>query len=58
VEGPQAIDGTWSFEPAVEGTTVTFVAAGELRAAMRLVEPLIKRVAGSPVRSQSPKPKA
>jgi uncharacterized protein YndB with AHSA1/START domain len=44
VEGPQPIDGTWSFEPTGAGTTVTFVAAGELRGPMRLLAPLIRRV--------------
>jgi uncharacterized protein YndB with AHSA1/START domain len=44
VEGPQPIDGTWSFEPTGAGTTVTFVAAGELQGPMRLLAPLIGRV--------------
>jgi uncharacterized protein YndB with AHSA1/START domain len=41
VEGPQPIDGTWTFEPADSGTRVHFVAAGELRGAMRFVTPLV-----------------
>jgi carbon monoxide dehydrogenase subunit G len=44
VEGPYPIDGTWSFEPEGEGTRVHFVAEGELRGAMRIVQPVMKRM--------------
>lgn len=44
VEGPQPIDGTWSFEPDAEGTKVSFAADGELRGAMRILQPLMKRM--------------
>jgi uncharacterized protein YndB with AHSA1/START domain len=44
VEGPYAIDGTWSFEPEGEGTRVHFVAEGPLRGAMRVLEPLFRRL--------------
>jgi uncharacterized protein YndB with AHSA1/START domain len=42
VEGPQPIDGTWSFEPDGDGTRVHFVGEGELRGPMRLLQPLAK----------------
>ena len=42
VEGPYPIDGTWSFEPDGDGTRVHFVAAGELRGAMRILQPVTK----------------
>ncbi len=44
VEGPQPIDGTWSFEPDGAGTLVHFVAEGELRGAMRILQPVAKRM--------------
>ena len=44
VEGPYPIDGTWSFEPDGAGTRVLFVAEGELRGAMRLLQPVTKVV--------------
>jgi uncharacterized protein YndB with AHSA1/START domain len=44
VEGPYPIDGTWSFEPNGEGTRVRFVAAGEARGAMRVLQPVAKLV--------------
>lgn len=44
VEGPHLIDGTWSFEPSANGTRVSFVAEGDLRGPMRLLEPLVKRI--------------
>jgi uncharacterized protein YndB with AHSA1/START domain len=44
VEGPYPIDGTWSFESDNEGTRVHFVAAGELRGLMGLLQPLMKVV--------------
>lgn len=47
VEGPQPIDGTWTFEPDDRGTRVHFVAEGELRGPMRfisrLVAPILRR---------------
>ena len=42
VEGPQQIDGTWSFDPAGDGTRVTFVAEGDLRGPVRFVGPAVK----------------
>ena len=42
VEGPYPIDGTWSFEPDGEGTRVHFVADGELRGALRMLQPVAK----------------
>ena len=44
VEGPYPIDGTWSFEPDGEGTRVHFVAEGELRGVMGVLQPLAKLV--------------
>ncbi len=44
VEGPYAIDGTWSFEPDGNGTRVRFVAAGEARGVMRVLQPVAKLV--------------
>ena len=44
VEGPQPIDGTWSFEPDGDSTRVRFVAEGPLRGAMRLLGPLARRM--------------
>jgi len=44
VEGPYPVDGTWSFAPAAGGTRVDFVAEGELRGAMRLAGPIVRRV--------------
>lgn len=43
VEGPYPVDGTWTFRPEGSGTSVTFVAEGELSGVMRLGEPLFKR---------------
>jgi uncharacterized protein YndB with AHSA1/START domain len=43
VEGPYPVDGTWTFAPQGEATSVTFVAEGELSGLMRLGEPLVKR---------------
>jgi len=42
VDGPQPIDGTWSFEPDETGTRVHFVAEGQLRGPMRFAQPLLK----------------
>jgi len=44
IEGPQPIDGTWSLEPDQDGTRVTFMAEGELRGAVRYLQPLVKRL--------------
>jgi carbon monoxide dehydrogenase subunit G len=44
VEGPQPIDGTWTFEPDSAGTRVEFVAEGELRGFLRLIGPIARRV--------------
>jgi uncharacterized protein YndB with AHSA1/START domain len=44
VEGPQPIDGTWSFSPDGDGTRVDFVAEGRLRGPARLLAPVVKRV--------------
>jgi len=44
VEGPQPIDGTWTFTPTDGGTRVHFVARGPLRGAMRIVEPIVRRI--------------
>jgi carbon monoxide dehydrogenase subunit G len=44
VEGPYPIDGTWSFEPDGAGTRVNFTADGELQGAMRILQPLMKRL--------------
>ncbi len=42
VEGPYPIDGTWSFEPDGDGTRVHFVAGGEVRGVLRMLEPIAK----------------
>ena len=44
VEGPYPIDGTWSFELDGAGTRVNFTADGELHGAMRIAQPLMKRL--------------
>ena len=44
VEGPFPVDGTWSFEPDDSGTRVHFVADGQLRGVMRLLEPIVTRI--------------
>jgi carbon monoxide dehydrogenase subunit G len=44
VEGPYPIDGTWSFAPEGDGTGVHFVAEGELRGVLRLLQPVARRV--------------
>jgi carbon monoxide dehydrogenase subunit G len=46
VEGPYPIDGTWSFESDGDGTRVRFVAEGELRGVMRVLQPVTKLVMG------------
>jgi uncharacterized protein YndB with AHSA1/START domain len=43
VDGPYPVDGTWTFAADGTGTSVTFVAEGELRGVMRVAEPLLKR---------------
>jgi uncharacterized protein YndB with AHSA1/START domain len=44
VEGPQPIDGTWSFEPDGAGTKVRFTAEGEIRGPMRFITPIVQRL--------------
>ena len=44
VEGPQPIDGTWTFEPEGAGTKVGFEAEGELRGSMRFLAPIVQRL--------------
>lgn len=44
VEGPQPIDGTWTFEPDHDGTHVHFVAEGDLRGPLRMLGPIVKIV--------------
>ncbi len=46
VEGPYPIDGTWSFESDGDGTRVRFVAEGELRGVMRVLQPVTKLFMG------------
>jgi uncharacterized protein YndB with AHSA1/START domain len=46
VEGPYPVDGSWSFEPEGDGTRVRFVAEGELRGVMRLLQPVAKLMLG------------
>jgi uncharacterized protein YndB with AHSA1/START domain len=46
VEGPYPIDGTWSFESDGDGTRVHFVAEGELRGVMRVLQPVMRLVMG------------
>jgi uncharacterized protein YndB with AHSA1/START domain len=43
-EGPYPVDGTWSFQSDGEGTRVHFVAEGELRGTLRLLQPLAVRL--------------
>lgn len=42
VQGPYPIDGTWTFAPHDQGTTVSFAADGELDGAMRYLEPVVR----------------
>jgi carbon monoxide dehydrogenase subunit G len=44
VEGPYPVDGTWTFEPAGDGTRVAFIAEGELTGLMKLLEPVASRL--------------
>jgi uncharacterized protein YndB with AHSA1/START domain len=44
VEGPYPIDGTWSFEADDRGTRVHFVADGELRGPIRVLQPVLRFV--------------
>jgi uncharacterized protein YndB with AHSA1/START domain len=44
VEGPYPVDGTWFFEPHGDGTRVRFVAEGEMRGVMRILQPVAKLV--------------
>ena len=43
VEGRYPIDGTWTFEPLGEETRVRFVATGELKGPLKLLQPLTER---------------
>lgn len=43
VEGPYPIDGTWTFEAVGDETRIRFVADGELKGAMKLLQPLTER---------------
>ncbi|HEY6524283.1 MAG TPA: SRPBCC family protein [Solirubrobacteraceae bacterium] len=43
VEGPCPVDGTWTFTRDADGTSVSFVAEGELSGLMRIGEPVVKR---------------
>jgi uncharacterized protein YndB with AHSA1/START domain len=42
VEGPHPVDGTWTFEPADGGTTVHFVAEGELNGLLGRLGPIAR----------------
>jgi carbon monoxide dehydrogenase subunit G len=44
VEGPQPIDGTWTFTAEGAGTRVHFVADGELRGFLRFLGPVARRM--------------
>lgn len=44
VEGPYPVDGTWIFAPEGDGTRVRFIAEGALTGAMKLVEPVARRL--------------
>jgi carbon monoxide dehydrogenase subunit G len=44
VEGPYPVDGDWSLEPDGGGTRVRFFAEGELRGAMRVLQPVVRRL--------------
>jgi uncharacterized protein YndB with AHSA1/START domain len=44
VEGPYPVDGTWSFSAVGTGTSVEFIAEGELRGMMRIAGPLVRRM--------------
>src|SRR5436190_12315403 len=46
VEGRFPVDGTWTLEPDGDGTRGHFVAEGELRGPMRLLQPLLVRNMG------------
>jgi len=43
VEGPYPIDGTWTFEAVGDETRIRFVADGELKGPMKLLQPLTER---------------
>jgi uncharacterized protein YndB with AHSA1/START domain len=43
VEGPQPVDGTWTFTPEGDGTRVHCVVEGELRGPTRLLAPIVRR---------------
>ena len=44
VEGPYPVDGSWTFDSHDTGTSVHFVAEGELTGLMRVLQPLAKRM--------------
>jgi carbon monoxide dehydrogenase subunit G len=46
VEGPYPVDGMWVLSAVGDGTRVEFVAEGPLNGAMRLAEPLVRRMMG------------
>jgi uncharacterized protein YndB with AHSA1/START domain len=43
VEGPQPVDGTWTFTPEGDGTRVHCVVAGDLRGPLRVLGPIVTR---------------
>ena len=45
-ERPHPLDGTWSFEPAGDGTRERFVAEGEMRGVPRFLAPVVRLVMG------------
>lgn len=44
VEGPQPIDGIWTFDPEGDGTRARFQAEGRLRGPLLLLTPVVKRM--------------
>ncbi len=42
VEGPHAIDGTWSFSPSGSGTQVNCLIEGEMRGIPRIAQPIAR----------------
>ena len=51
VDGPLPVDGAHAFEATPAGTRIDFVAAGSPRGALRLAEPLLRRVLARQFRS-------
>jgi uncharacterized protein YndB with AHSA1/START domain len=43
VEGPQPVDGAWTFTPEGDGTRVRCVVEGDLRGPMRFLAPIVRR---------------